>query len=337
MTIAQGTALAEANIHAALVRSLALRQDYQGADDAARQLGAPPEMVEKIKAVTAWTVEGTPGLAGNSAASIAFLQRVGESSLLARLLADNAESWVPLQTRPLGLAADATAYVVGEGAAIPLSPMSLDGRTVDPFKIAAHVVTSRELWEKVGSEGQAFLNNLLQQAVARTADASFFGRFIARDAPTFSALGTTPEAIALGLRQALDAVHVRPGARLYWAVSTGAANVLASQLALPHLNPFTGSVGGIPAIITSGLAGRRMALVDARGFVGDLDATQIESATHTTLEMSEDPDGSSTAPLGTQIVSLWQSNSRAARLVLNLGFDSLRDNALAVLDLTEGA
>lgn len=338
--LAERARLAEAVAAGATITWLARAHALRGRGPllrSAEENGAPPAIIEAFKAaVPAGSVTNNPELAGASAAVSAFVAATAEQSLLLRLIADSSLLRVPLQARILGLAADITGAIVGEGKAIPLAPLQWTRQAVAPFKIAAVLALSDEAWRDLSSAGQAFVTTQLRQAVGLAADRALFSRVLTSDTPTETALADNAGSILRAMCALLDAVHVRPGARLCWGISPGAANALATlDTARADLNPFTGSLLGMPATITSGLSGHDLVLVDGRAVAGDVVDLQISSSTETTLEMMEDPVGHSVTPVSTTAVSLFQNNLLATKVVLTLGLAPIRDVAAGRLTLED--
>lgn len=301
-------------------------------------LGAPDEVAQRIKAaIGAATTSSASELAGSSTVLTAFLEQLAEQSILARLFADNAAQKLPLRSRLVGLDTDAVAGVVAEGEPIPASAMDFSGQVVEPFKIAALTILSDELWANTSSEGQGYVISALRKAVARAADVELFNRLTDSNTLETTADVDDAGAIVSGLRLLLDDVHLRAGSRLHWAVSPTAANVLATTSTRDDLNPFSGGILSLPATITSALQGRRVALVDGRAVGGLIEGARIEASSKGAIQMDDAPTNDPLTPTETNLVSLFQTGTTAVRVVLTLAAEPIRDNPMALLELTESS
>lgn len=334
MSVSDKIIRAETLAHSAIVpwivRSVALnRVDQDGVANVAEIYGAPQGVVDTIKAaVVAGT--GTPALTGATAAAMAFVQTVAPSSALMTLLADRALHRAPFNTRLIA-STGVVANEIAEGAAIPVDQPDFTGQILRPRNVAAIAAATKEIWSNVSAQGQGFVSDLLREAVAAAADGTFFGE-IAPAAPTATATAGDQASILTGLRALLNAVHTRPGARLYWALSTDAANELAT-MDHPRINPLAGSVLGLKSVTTGGLTGAQVALIDGRGLVAEIEDIRFDATDEATLEMADPVTGDSTAPTPATLVSLFQTNSLAARIILRFGVEKVRDNAVATLEI----
>lgn len=297
-------------------------------------LGAPEEVAARIKAAVAATTTDSD-LAGSSAIVTAFVEQLAEQSILARLFSDGAAQRVPLRTRLVGLNSNLSAGVVAEGAPIPVGAMDFSGQSILPFKIAALTVLSDELWEGTSSAAQGYVITKLREAVARAADEELFNRLT--DSSTLETTADVDDAGAIisGLRLLLDGVHTRAGSRLNWAVSPAAANVLATSGTRDDINAFNGSILDLPATITTGLLGRRVALIDGRAVGGLIEGVRVEASNRGAVQMDDSPTNEPLSPTATNLVSLFQTGSTAVRICFELAAEPIRDNPMAVLELTE--
>lgn len=340
MSIQERTAAFEQIAAGALVpwlcRVKALGGGLSTAEQIALELGAPPELAAKIKAAVGAESVGTmPAFAGSSTALTAFISQASESSLLLRMFADRAALTVPLRTRLLSMGLNATAAVVGEGLPFPIQGLPYEAPvTVQPFNIVAAIVATQELWENTTSEGQAFINAQLRAAVASAADQELFDKLTnsgTDDLLVGMDSGGHVDATELidALRAAMDAVHTRARGRLMWGMSPLAANLL-TMLNDPRrdLNPLGGEFLGSPAIVTDGLAGRRIALIDASAIAGSVGGMSVDAVRHATIEMGDQPSSAASSQ-----VSLFQTNSTAVKVQLTLGIETIRDDAVAFIEI----
>lgn len=301
----------------------------------ARGMGAPAELAAKIKAaVGGETTDDAPGLSGHSAAVTAFINQMRDQSVFARIFSERWAMQVPFHTRLMSIGVEANASVIGDGLPIPLQGLNWDDPLiVTPSKIAAALVLTNELWGDVSAQGQSFVNTQLRAAVSAAADSFLFGKLTTAGVFDESVLTTADFPDAGSLRGvmlgALNRVNTRAAGRLVWAASPAAANMLA-LMEDDTLNPFGGTIAKIPAVITGGFTGARLALVDAAAIGGNIERLEITSSEQATLEMADNPTGD-----GTSVVSLFQTDSSAVKYVLSLGLEPVRDDAAAFITFEE--
>lgn len=325
-----------------LMRVKALGRGRGDAEAVALELGAPPELAAKLKAaVAAETTTGQPGLAGSNRAVATFIAQAAESSILMRMLADRAVTSAPMRTRLLVASRDVTAALVGEGQPIPIQRFSMANPTVlEPERIAAAFVATKELLRDTSPEGQRFINGEFRRAVMQAADRYLLAKLTdsgTLDIPAVISGGDASDLVS-ALRQALDTVHTQAGGNLYWALSPLAANVLAllNDPRADHLSPFGGRFLGLPAVITGGLSGRRLALVSARSCVASVERLQLDATEQGSIEMSDDPEQDALTPDGSQHVSMFQAGAVAIRFQLWLAAEAIRADAAAFISISEG-
>ena len=195
-----------------LGRTKALAGRGGDVEQAALDLGAPPELAAKIKAaIGAESTTSQPGLAGSSTAVTAFISQASETSILLRILADRAPTIAPMRTRLIATAQDVTAAIAGEGQPIPMQRLPLANPiTLEPARIAAATVLTKELLRDVSTEGAQFVSSLLRGAIAQAADAFLFSRLTDSGTLHLSSDGSDADLLAQ-LRAALMAVGRRAG------------------------------------------------------------------------------------------------------------------------------
>ncbi|MDO6584811.1 phage major capsid protein [Salipiger sp. 1_MG-2023] len=306
----------------------------------AREMGAPAELAAKLKAaVGAETTDGAPGLAGSSAAVVGFISQMRTQSVLARIFSERWAMQVPFNTRLMSIGLEANAAVVGGGLPIPVQGLPWDDPLiVNPEKIAAALVLTNELWNNTSAAGQSFVNVQLRAAIAAACDRFLFTKLTSGgtfDGTVNTQLGRPdPDGLHVALLAALNRVNTRAAGNLVWAVSPQAANMLA-LLDDDTLNPFGGTIAKIPAVMTSAFTGSRLSLIDAAAIGGNIERLEITSSDEAAIEMADDPTNTSATPSGTNLVSMFQTNSTVVKYVLNLGLEPVRDDAAAFISFEE--
>lgn len=327
-----------------LSRMKALRSELgDDLEAAAIRMGAPRDMAAKLKAAVEGgsTTGAASGLAGSSTYTTAFLNQMRTQSVLARIFADRLALAVPLRTRLMSMGMVTSAAVVGQGLPFPIRGLDYDNPiVVAPAKIGAAVVLTKELWRNTSSAGQAFVNSQLRAAIAAAADRFLFAQLtnletVDLTVSTFAGLPLDAD-LRAALLAVLNAVNTRAAGALVWAFSPAAANMM-TMVDDPRgqMNPFGGAFLGLPAIITSGLDGARLALIDAAAIGGNIEELEITSATDTVIEMEGEPTNTPITPTGAAMVSLFQTDSVAIKYVLRLGLEPVMDHVVAFINFQE--
>ena len=123
---------------------------------------------------------------------------------------------------------------------------------------------------------------------------------------------------------------------LYWASSPDVSKRLSlmptssGALAFPDVGPLGGTLLTLPLVVSNALESGTLALLDAASVVAESGPIKVDTSEAGTIEMSDDPAGSSTAPTASSHVSLWQSNAMALRCTASFGIERLRGNAFVV-------
>ena len=129
-----------------------------------------------------------------------------------------------MKTRVGMVTSSPTAGVVAEGAAIPVSRVTLNNVVLEPIKCASMVVCTNELLLNTSAAGQACFSRELQSVVAAAVDTNFVDIV---DTGTTPITSTGPNK---DLRAALTAVNSAGIARLYWLAAED-VGAFASTLA----------------------------------------------------------------------------------------------------------
>lgn len=267
-----------------------------------------------------------------AAAAQAFLGSLRNAGAFDRMLPDMRV--VPLRTRVGAVTVGATGYIVGEGRAKPIGALSLASGILASQKAVAILVVTNELARATGPEGTALFGRELRAAVASVTDQEFVTIITAGRTPIPSG-GSTAAAVRADLAAALGAIETDASSRLYVLVRASTAKSLAIMgdgaggSAFPDMTPQGGTIAGIPVVVTDGLAGGTIAVVDANGLTAGSDAVTLDTATQADVEFSNTP---STPPgVATVLRSLWQHNMTALRVERWFGAEVLRPASVAVI------
>lgn len=330
---------------ASLAKSLALGGGRtQDALFIAEHAGASPRVVNTIKAAigSLWTGDtGATGFEDASFITTQFLPFLRNGSLFYRLL-DAGMTRVPLKTRIGFTTANATAWVVGEGAAVPVSGMAAEAAGVDRHKGSALIILTQDMIRSTGASGEALIARELRRGVGSTVDAKFID-LVSSDLTPLTSAGNDAAAVAADLRALVAAVGPTSESRLMWAMAPDvalAASTLigAGGFVFPEMTPMGGRILGIDAVVTDGLLAGSIALLDATGIAGDSELITVEASDQTTIQMSDAPTMNSVTPTGVTAVSMYQTNSVALMATSWFGAWRFRDEAVAIMDgVTWGA
>lgn len=269
---------------------------------------------------------GTGNLPANDVAAD-FLAALRPYSILSRL--DRVRA-VPSRTRVIAFGAGATAYVVGQRRNIPMSRAQLAGLTVEPIKIGALSVATKELLQSPAQGIDQAIANDLAAATGEAEDAAFFlpgtTGSILNGGPTAVSAGSTLANIDTDMQKAVELL-LAAGGKLQdavWVLSPEAAAKLAGMrgtggaLAYPEISPNGGELLNLPAL-TSERSDGYLALLDQRGILVNSDpAVKISLSSNTSVQMSDTPTNLPDAPV--QFVSMFTTESVAFKAVLNRGW-----------------
>ncbi|CAN7343516.1 phage major capsid family protein [Bosea sp. LjRoot237] len=273
-------------------------------------------------------------LDGRAEVISAFVESLRSKSVFARLLADGMTR-LPLKTRAAIVTANATAWATGEGMPISVSAMSLAGSALEERKAAALIVLSNELIRSTSPAARALLDASLKSAVADAIDASFLD--IVTDGLTpIAATGTTPAAALTDLRTLLGLVNTTGAGSLYFLMGADVANRAAtlagsdSTLTFPAMGPLGGEMLNTPALVSSAMLSGQIALLDATGIAGEIEAVTVSLSDQASIEMDSAP--SSPPNAATVLRSLWQENKVAILARAYFGAEVIRAGSIAALD-----
>lgn len=304
---------------------------------AAEAHDASPAVKQVIKAVVAAGSTSTLSeLSGTGSVVNSWAATLAAQSVFARMFSDGAFITTPFERR-FGAASGSLVGgdIIDQGKPIPLSPIALDGDILQPIKAAAMLVMTDQAWRDASEAGLSLITQLLADSIAKSVDTSFFALVNDLSPITFAADGDDPDAIRAGLRQLLTAVHSRAGGRLFFAASPEAANRLAcySDFASGGMSPMGGTLMNLPVVVTDGLTGGELALIDASGIAANVDGLEIERSNAGAIQFLDNPTNDSVTPVATQMVSLFQTGSTAMRAVMRFGAAPTRGGVIATLDL----
>lgn len=298
--------------------------------------GAPAAAVWNVKAPIGG-VDGDLGDHGISIAQWADSARI--RSAFYRILSDGGFVRIPFRTH-IGLATStASGAIVPEGAAVPVSKVTLGNVMLEPTKAASLIVATDTLMADISAGGQSLLSRELLGVVSDSVDMAFIAAITGTGTPMIAS--TSPSA---DLRAALLAVNSGSAGRLYWIASVDTAKMAstlsttAGGMAFQAASAAGGELAGLPLLVSGGLADGALALVDAAGIAANGLGPTVSVSTQADILMDTAPPMNSTTPTAAQMVSMFQTNSTALQAVAWFGAEKIRDDSVAMVHgITWGA
>ncbi len=245
---------------------------------------------------------------------------------------------------------------VGEGRPIPLSALSTDLVMLKIFKLAGMIASTLELVMLSTPGADGLLRADLLAAVAAMTDQALIDPNAAGEA------GVSPASITNGATQIAStgssvaeisadleslfgelADNGITMASPYFIMSPRTAFKLAMKrdtngaLAFPGMGARGGEIAGVPALVTAANKeandspqSSNIVLLDAAELIlADTDQITLDMSTETSMQMNTAPDSPPTA--STVMVSLWQQNLAAWRVIRPINWEMRRPGAVATL------
>ena len=314
---------------------MAHRGDLLGAEQAAgRSFPTTPEVVRVLKAAVSAGTTSDVGwaapLAEHSAVIAGFVELLRSATVLGRLQGMRS---APFNTRTLIQTAGSTGAFVAEGRPSPITAQGFATTQLGQAKFQCTIITTSELvrvWSQA-SEDQVRTDMLAGAAAGL--DRAFLGDPAAvTDQPSSILHGITPlvstgatvaaitddlkalmqQQIAFGNDLSTSAWVLSPRSALH--IST--LRDTAGQLAFATFNVLGGTLFGLPALVSGGVAlvgspnDAYLALVNPRRILlADDGLLTFDVSQHAALQMSDSP-----SPGDQPLVSLWSQGLAAIRL-----------------------
>jgi HK97 family phage major capsid protein len=311
------------------IKAYTARTTAADAEAWATAAGAPLAAMRLSKAAIGSGASGDLGTYGGLGIS-SWIESARTASAFYRLIADNAVRRLPMQSRAVVLSG-ATAAVVDEGKAIPVSKISLVPVNLVPVKVSGITIQTNEALRNIGSAGQMALNRELLSVASTAVDGKFLS-VVATGAPTSASAGVTAVNAYHDLRTALLSVatdNARP--YIICAVDVAAkASTLsdtAGAPAFPAMSASGGEMANLPALVSSAVPPGELHVIDAASVAADALAPMVDVSVQGDIEMSTTPTMDATTPTSVQLVSLWQCDLTAIRINAEFGVQALRTTA----------
>jgi len=258
---------------------------------------------------------------------------------------------------PVGIQTGAGAgYWVGEGKAKPLTSFDYDKTSLPPLTAANILVLTKKLFKYSGVNADVHIRDQLSQALIGRIDTDFI------DPAKAASAGVSPASITNGLSApnsagntaddvrtdiaTLMAALSKPIRNLVFITDTTTSIALSlmtnglGQAEFPCVTMAGGTLmPGVPLVVSdyvpSVTAGSLLIAVKASELlVADEGGFSIDLSEDATLQMLDNPDGSSVATVaGTApFVSMFQTNGVAFRVERDINWSAARSGAVALVD-----
>lgn len=258
---------------------------------------------------------------------------------------------VPANVTIKGQDGTATGYWVGEGLAIPASKADFSAVNLTPLKVGALAVISNELIMNSSPDAEMLVRDALADASAQRVDTTVFSTDAASG-------GVSPAGLLHGLSAGtasgvdIDAVSTDLKALYAGFISAKNASGLAvvttpalakslslmrdtlGSFAFPSITQDGGTLLGDPAYTGDNIGSGDFILLKPSDIyrIGDT-GVQVSISRDASIEMASDPTGASLAPTAAskQVVSMFQSENTAIKVVRSINFAKRRASAVAYI------
>lgn len=253
---------------------------------------------------------------------------------------------VPFNIRIPAQTSGGSANWVGQGKAKPLTKFDFESITFGFSKVAAIAVLTDELIRFSNPAADALVRNALAEAVIARLDTDFINPTkaeVANISPASITNGITgipstgdPDADAEAAFGQFVVANLQPTGGVWIMSSTNALALSMKKNALgqkmyPEMTLLGGTFQGLPAIVSQ-YAGTNLTLLNAPDiYLADDGGVAVDMSREASLEMESDPTGDSVTPTGTEMVSMFQTNSVAIRAERWINWKRRRTAAVAVI------
>lgn len=253
---------------------------------------------------------------------------------------------VPFNIRIPAQTSGGSANWVGQGKAKPLTKFDFESITFGFSKVAAIAVLTDELIRFSNPAADALVRNALAEAVIARLDTDFINPAKAEVANVSPASITNgivgipstgdPDADAEAAFGQFVVANLQPTGGVWIMSSTNALALSMKKNALgqkmySEMTLLGGTFQGLPAIVSQ-YAGTNLTLLNAPDiYLADDGGVAVDMSREASLEMESDPTGDSVTPTGTEMVSMFQTNSVAIRAERWINWKRRRTAAVAVI------
>ena len=310
-------------------KALATGPTFHESLAAAERERATPRVVEALKAASPGASLSDPNWAGALAPaagemSLALIESIRPRSVFYQIAA----MAVPAEFHARGVAmALMQADPHTESEWLPVHAASLAPAPLVPTAVGSIIVVSDDLVRSADPQAFRALRRELEEGAIRATDTRALS--IALDSITPTAATGAPLA---DLRALLTAVSLTGAGRMLMAAAPDAAIAAATAetdagaRVFAGMTPLGGEMLGVPVVVSDACAAGTLALFDCASFAANEGAIAVDRATGGALQMKTDP-----TQAAAEVLSLFQSNMQALRVVSAFGLRRMRASAAAVL------
>ena len=253
---------------------------------------------------------------------------------------------VPFNIRIPAQTSGGSANWVGQGKAKPLTKFDFESITFSFAKVAAIAVLTDELIRFSNPAADALVRNALAEAVIARLDTDFINPSKAEVANVSPASITNgiagvpstgnPDDDAAAAFGVFVAANLQPNGAVWLMSSTTALALSMRKNALgqkeyPEMTLLGGTFQGLPVIVSQ-YVGSQLVLVNAPDiYLADDGGVAVDMSREASLEMQSAPTGDSVEGTGTELVSMFQTNSVAIRAERWINWKRRRTAAVAVI------
>lgn len=258
---------------------------------------------------------------------------------------------VPFRVPLVGQTTGGQGYWVGEGKAKPLTKMDFARRTLEPLKVANIAVVTEETLRSSSPSADLLIRDSLVAALAERLDIDFMNpdksasaglspASITNGVKAIKSSGNTAEDVDNDIKALFGTFIAANNAPTFgvWIMSSTTALALSllknplGQKVFPNLTMTGGEFQAMPVIVSDYVPAGMVTLANASDiYIGDEGGFQVDLSREASIEMSDDPTGDATTGRGSQLVSLWQTNSVGFRAEREINWAKRRESAVAVL------
>lgn len=260
---------------------------------------------------------------------------------------------VPFRTALLGQTTGGDAYWVGEGQAKPLTKFDFESKSLDPLKVAAISVLTKELIWDSSPSAELLVRDGLRDALAARLDQDFINptitaisnvrpASITNGVSAIPSSGATADDIRCDIQKLLAQYIAANNAPTTGVIIMSSARALAvsmlqnplGQAEFAGLTMNGGVLLGFPVIVSDYVpadsSGDYVVMVNASDIYIGEGEIMMDMSDQASLQMDNAPDNPTTAT--TVLVSLWQRNMVGFLIEKRINYMKRRPSAVAVLN-----
>lgn len=255
---------------------------------------------------------------------------------------------VPANVNIAGQDGAATGYWVGQSKSIPVSKADFMDVNLTPLKVAALAVVSKELLRDSSPSAERLVRDALVEASAQRVDQTFLGTAAASNGVSpagilngvsaKSSAGSDIDGVIADVKALYaDFIAANNADGLQFVTTQSLAKALGlmqnalGNWAFPGLSANGGSLLGDPLVAGGNVGAGDLILLKPSDIykIGDR-GVEVSLSTEAAIQMDSAPDGASDTPVAnTSVVSMFQTDSVAIKVVRPLNFAKRRASAVA--------